>query len=89
MGERGVRGLGVPVVHTGNLGRRAALVPLSKMQHHTPASTTWIIATGIADEIVAAARLEESPVQVVPADRACWDALACFRAALESSRPRA
>lgn len=81
--EMELRGLGIPVARTGNLGRRAALVPLPKMQHHTVASTTWIIATGIADEIAAAARLEEAPVQVVLADRACWDALAYFRAALE------
>ncbi|WP_432104084.1 AAA family ATPase [Streptomyces sp. bgisy091] len=81
--EMELRGQGVAVARTGNLGRRAALVPLPKMQHHTAASTTWIIATGIADEIAAAARLEEGPVQVVLADRACWDALAYYRAALE------
>lgn len=81
--EMELRGQGIPVARTGSIGRRAALVPLPKMQHHTVASTTWIIATGIADEIAAAARLEEGPVQVVLADRACWDALAYFRAALE------
>ncbi|MFJ8001890.1 AAA family ATPase [Streptomyces sp. NPDC096310] len=90
--EMELRGRGIPVARTGKLGRRAALVPLPKMRHHTVASTMWVIATGIADEIAAAARLEEGPVQVVLADRACWDALAYFRAAQEWRRqpaPRA
>ncbi|MEU1484508.1 AAA family ATPase [Streptomyces sp. NPDC005752] len=90
--EMELHGQGIPVARTGNLGRRAALVPLPKMQHHTLASTTWVIATGIADEIAAWARLEKGPVQVVLADRACWDALAYFRAALEwrqQTAPRA
>jgi nicotinamide riboside kinase len=81
--EMELRAQGIPVARTGRLGRRAALVPLPKMQHHTIVSTTWVIATGIADEIAAAARLEEGPAQVVLADRACWDALAYFRAAQE------
>ncbi|MEV7866096.1 AAA family ATPase [Streptomyces sp. NPDC088124] len=84
--EMELRGQGIPVARTGKLGRRAALVPLPKMQHHTVASTMWIIATGIADEIAAAARLEEGLVQVVLADRACWDALAYFRATQEWHR---
>ncbi|AYN30645.1 hypothetical protein DUI70_0142 [Streptomyces albus] len=81
--ERELRSLDIPVQRTGLLGRRAALVPLPKMQHHTVDSTRWILATGIADEIGAAARLDDAPVRVVLADRACWDALAYFRAALE------
>ncbi|MEE1801796.1 AAA family ATPase [Streptomyces sp. JV176] len=84
--EMELRCQGIPVARTGKLGRRAALVPLPKMQHHTVASTTWVIATGIADEIAATARLEDGPVQVVLADRACWDALAYFRAAQEWRR---
>ncbi|MFE2939862.1 hypothetical protein ACFXKG_12500 [Streptomyces sp. NPDC059255] len=80
--EMELRGQGIPVARTGKLGRRAALVPLPKMQHHTLASTMWVMATGIA----AAARLEEGPLQVVLADRACWDALAYFRAAQEWRR---
>ncbi|MFJ6574168.1 AAA family ATPase [Streptomyces sp. NPDC091292] len=90
--ERELRGRDTAVVRTGRLGRRAALVPLPKMQHHTVDSTKWVIATGIADEIAAAVRLEQGPVQVVLADRACWDALAYFRAAQEWRRqpsPRA
>ncbi|MFD4769139.1 hypothetical protein [Streptomyces niveus] len=51
------------------------------MQHHTAASTEWIIAQGIADEIAAAARPAPEPIQVVLADRAPFDALAYFRAA--------
>ncbi|MFE7660402.1 AAA family ATPase [Streptomyces celluloflavus] len=81
--EMELRGRDIPVERTGQLGRRAALVPLPKMQHHTVDSTKWIIATGIADEIAAAAHLDDAPVQVVLADRAGWDALAYFRAAQE------
>lgn len=82
--EMELRARDIPVQRTGQLGRRAALVPLPKMQHHTADSTRWIIATGIADEAAAAARLDgEAPTRVVLADRACWDALAYFRAAHE------
>lgn len=81
--EMELRGRDIPVERTGRLGRRAALVPLPKMQHHTVESTRWVLATGIADEVAAAARLDDAPMRVVLADRACWDALAYFRAALE------
>ncbi|MEV7091068.1 AAA family ATPase [Streptomyces sp. NPDC093085] len=87
--ETELRDQGIPVARTGKLGRRAALVPLPKMQHHTVVSTTWVIATGIADEMAVTARLEHGPVQVVLADRACWDALAYFRAAQEWHRQSA
>ncbi|MGW7090080.1 AAA family ATPase [Streptomyces sp. NPDC054871] len=81
--EMELRGQGIPVARTGGLGRRAALVPLPKMQNHTAVSTRWIIATGIADEIAAATTLDEGPVRVVLANRACWDAIPYFRAAQE------
>ncbi|MFJ5222338.1 AAA family ATPase [Streptomyces sp. NPDC088400] len=82
--EMELRGRDIPVARTGQLGRRAALVPLPKMQDHTVDSTRWVIATGIADEVAAAARLNgDAPVRVVLADRACWDALSYFRAAQE------
>lgn len=81
--EMALRGRDIPVQRTGQLGRRAARVPLPKMQHHTTDSTRWVLATGIADEVAAAARLDDAPVRVVLADRACWDALAYFRAAEE------
>lgn len=81
--EMELRGHGIPVARTGKLGRRAALVPLPKMQLHTAASTEWVIAQGIADEIAAAARPEPEPIQVVLADRAALDALAYFHAAQE------
>ncbi|MFE7467663.1 AAA family ATPase [Streptomyces sp. NPDC057499] len=78
--------LDIAVARTGQLGRRAALVPLPKMQHHTADSTRWVIATGIADEVAAAARpVGDTPVRVVLADRACWDAIGYFRAAQEWS----
>ncbi|MFE4831434.1 hypothetical protein [Streptomyces sp. NPDC056672] len=80
--EMELRGHGIPVARTGGLGKRAALVPLPKMQRHTAASTEWVIAQGIADEI-AAARPGPDPIQVVLADRAAWDALAYFHAAQE------
>ncbi|MFE9121401.1 AAA family ATPase [Streptomyces sp. NPDC007172] len=82
--EMELRGRDIPVARTGSLGRRAALVPLPKMHRHTTDSTRWVMATGIADEIAAAARLDaDAPVRVVLADRAGWDALAYHRAALE------
>jgi hypothetical protein len=78
--EMELRGHGIPVARTGRLGKRAALAGLPKMQHHTAASTEWVIAQGIADEI-AATRPNPEPIQVVLADRAVWDALAYFHAA--------
>ncbi|MFD8965091.1 hypothetical protein ACFV0C_08815 [Streptomyces sp. NPDC059568] len=81
--EMELRGHGIPVARTGGLGKRAALVPLPKMQQHTAASTEWVIAQGIADEIAAAARPGPEPVRVILADRAAWDALAYFHAAQE------
>ncbi|WP_327359647.1 AAA family ATPase [Streptomyces sp. NBC_01304] len=81
--EMTLRGYGIPVNRTGQLGKRAALVPLPKMQHHTVASTEWVLAQGIADEIAAAARPGPEPIQVVLADRAAWDALAYWHAAQE------
>ncbi|MEU8887314.1 AAA family ATPase [Streptomyces sp. NPDC048442] len=81
--EMELRGHGIPVARTGGLGKRAARVPLPKMQHHTATSTEWIITQGIADEIAAAAHQGPEPVQVVLADRAAWDALSYYRAALE------
>lgn len=79
--EMELRAHGIPVARTGRLGKRAALAGLSKMQHHTAASTEWIITQGIADEIAAAARPNPEPIQVVLADRAAFDALAYFHAA--------
>lgn len=82
--EMELRGLDIPVARTGRLGRRAALVPLPKMRHHTVDSTRWIIATSVADEVAAAASLgNDAPVRVVLADRACWDAISYYRAAQE------
>lgn len=79
--EMELRGHGIPVARTGRLGKRAALAGLPKMQHHTAASTEWIITQGIADEIAATARPNPEPIQVVLADRAPLDALAYFHAA--------
>ncbi|MFI6695501.1 AAA family ATPase [Streptomyces sp. NPDC050433] len=79
--EMELRAHGIPVARTGRLGKRAALTGLPKMQHHTAASTEWVITQGIADEIAAAARPAPEPIQVVLADRAAWDALAYFHAA--------
>ncbi|MFC9604510.1 AAA family ATPase [Streptomyces niveus] len=81
--EMELRGHGIPVARTGRLGKRAAIAGLPKMQRHTAASTEWVIAQGIADEIAAAARPLPEPIQVVLADRAAWDALAYFHAAQE------
>ncbi|MFI9755790.1 AAA family ATPase [Streptomyces collinus] len=80
--EMELRGHGVPVARTGKLGRRAAQTGLPKMQHHTVASTEWIITQGIADEIAAGAAQQPQSVSAVLADRASWDALAYFNAAL-------
>ncbi|WP_326692304.1 MULTISPECIES: AAA family ATPase [unclassified Streptomyces] len=88
--ERELRGHGITVARTGKLGRRAASLGLPKMQHHTAASTEWVIAQGIADEIAAATPRSEhaEPLQVVLADRAAWDALAYYRAAQVWRRDR-
>ncbi|MEU2875976.1 AAA family ATPase [Streptomyces sp. NPDC007070] len=77
--EMELRGHGVPVARTGRLARRAAGIGLPKMHQHTAASTEWIIAQGIADEIAAVAQ----GAQVVLADRAPLDALAYLHAAVE------
>lgn len=79
--EMELRAHGIPVTRTGRLGKRAALTGLPKMQHHTAASTEWIITQGIADEIAATAHPGPEPIQVILADRAVWDALAHFHAA--------
>lgn len=81
--ETQLRGRGITVARTGGIGKRAALVPLPKMQFHNAASTEWVLAQGIADEIAAAARPGPGPIQVVLAGRAAWDALAYFHAAQE------
>ncbi|MFF4456794.1 AAA family ATPase [Streptomyces goshikiensis] len=77
--EMELRGHGVPVARTGRLGKRAREIGLPKMQHHTPASTEWIIAQGIADEIAVLAQ----GMEVVLADRAPLDAIAYLHAAVE------
>ncbi|MEU1592862.1 AAA family ATPase [Streptomyces sp. NPDC005708] len=77
--EMELRANGLIVARTGRLAKRAAAIGLPKMQHHTTASTEWIITQGIADEIAAVAQGAE----VVLADRATLDALAYFHAALE------
>ncbi|MFD9503472.1 AAA family ATPase [Streptomyces sp. NPDC060035] len=81
--EMELRAHGVPVTRTGRIGRRAAHIGLPKMQKHTEASTEWVIAQGIADELAAAAQLDPGPAQVVLADRAALDALSYFHAAQE------
>ncbi|WP_306972076.1 AAA family ATPase [Streptomyces canus] len=83
--EMELRGHGLTVARTSGLGKRAAAAGLPKMQHHTVASTEWIIAQGIADEITAA-----QGADVVLADRAAIDAVAYFTAAMEyrGERPR-
>jgi len=77
--EMELRGHGVTVARTGRLAKRAAAIGLPKMQHHTAASTEWIITQGIADEIAATA----GGADVVLLDCATYDALAYWRAALE------
>ncbi|MGW3447385.1 AAA family ATPase [Streptomyces sp. NPDC001076] len=76
--EMELRGHGLTVARTGGLGKRAATSGLPKMQHHTVASTEWIIAQGIADEITAG-----QGADVVLVDRATLDAVAYFNAAME------
>ncbi|WP_405434860.1 AAA family ATPase [Streptomyces anulatus] len=77
--EMELRANGATPVRTGGIGKRAAQTGLPKMERHTPASTEWIIAQGIADEIAAAAQ----GADVVLADRAAPDAVAYLNAALE------
>lgn len=77
--EMELRAEGITVARTGRLGKRAAGAGLPKMQHHTAASTEWIITQGVADELAAAAQGAE----VVLIDRAAHDAIAYFHAALE------
>ncbi|WP_385618207.1 AAA family ATPase [Streptomyces sp. P8-A8] len=83
--EMELRGHGVTVARTGRLAKRAAGIGLPKMHNHTIASTEWIIAQGIADEIVGAAQGAE----VILADRAPLDAIAYFNAATEYRGQRA
>jgi hypothetical protein len=77
--EMEMRGHGIAVARTGRLAKRAAAIGLPKMQHHTVASTEWIITQGIADELAMAAQ----GAQAVLADRAVHDAYAYYSAALE------
>ncbi|MFJ2225553.1 AAA family ATPase [Streptomyces anulatus] len=77
--EMELRANGATPARTGGIGKRAAQVGLPKMERHTAASTEWIIAQGIADEIAAAAQ----GADVVLADRAALDAVAYLSAALE------
>ncbi|MEV6056919.1 AAA family ATPase [Streptomyces sp. NPDC052107] len=77
--EMELRGHGLTVARTGRLGKRAAEAGLPKMQNHTEQSTERIITQGITDEISALALGAE----VVLADRASYDALAYWFAALE------
>ncbi|MEU7228910.1 AAA family ATPase [Streptomyces chrestomyceticus] len=81
--EQQLHDRGIPVQRSRHLARRAANVPLPKMQHQTVASTQWAIATGIADEVAAAAQLGDGGRGVVLVSQACWQALAYFRAAQE------
>jgi len=76
--EMELRAEGIRVARTGRLGRRAASLGLPKMHEHTSASTEWIMAQGIADEIAAA-----QSADIVLADRAVIDALAYWYAAAE------
>lgn len=76
--EMELRAQGVSVARTGRFGRRAAEIGLPKMHEHTAASTEWIMAQTIADEIASTRGAD-----VVLADRAVIDALAYLHAALE------
>jgi len=76
--EMELRGHGLTVARTGQLGKRAAAAGLPKMQHHTVQSTEWIIAQGLLDETAAVAQGAE----VVLIDRAAHDAIAYFEAAM-------
>ncbi|MBN0048590.1 AAA family ATPase [Streptomyces actuosus] len=74
--ERELRGHGLTVARTGQLGKRAAAAGQPKMQHHTAQSTEWITAQGILDETNAVAQGAEA----VLIDRAALDAIAYFEA---------
>ncbi|MFI1092708.1 AAA family ATPase [Streptomyces sp. NPDC020917] len=76
--EMELRAEGIRVARTGWVGKRAAGLGLPKREQHTAASTEWAIAQGIADEIGAA-----QSADVVLADCAVVDALACWHAAVE------
>ncbi|MEU5335572.1 AAA family ATPase [Streptomyces asoensis] len=76
--EMELRGHGLTVARTGQLGKRAAAAGLPKMHHHTALSTEWILAQGILDETSAVAQGAE----VVLIDRAALDAIAYFEAAM-------
>ncbi|MFH9677671.1 AAA family ATPase [Streptomyces sp. NPDC017405] len=83
--EMELRSHGLTVARTGRLGKRAAAAGLPKMDRHTAESTEWIIAQGVADEIAARA----SGAEAVLVDRASYDALAYWHAALEYRAERA
>ncbi|MEU9167665.1 AAA family ATPase [Streptomyces sp. NPDC048420] len=76
--EMELRGRGVTVVLTEQLGKRAAAAGLPKMQHHTVQSTEWIIAQGILDEANAAVQ----GADVVLIEHAAHTAIAYFEAAM-------
>ncbi|MEU7205451.1 AAA family ATPase [Streptomyces sp. NPDC045470] len=81
--DRELRRRDISVEHTAHLGRRATRVPLPQRQDLSADATRWAIATGIADEVEAAARPGHDGPRVVLADQVGWEALACFRAAQE------
>ncbi|WP_245791784.1 AAA family ATPase [Actinacidiphila rubida] len=76
--EMELRAEGIRVARTGWVSKRAASLGLPKMEQHTAASTEWVIAQSVADEIGAA-----QSADVVLADRAVIDAVACWHAAVE------
>ncbi|MEV7885135.1 AAA family ATPase [Streptomyces sp. NPDC002817] len=76
--EMELRGRGINVVRTGQLGKRAAAAGLPKMQHHTVQSTERIIAQGILDETNAATQ----GADVVLINHAAHNAIAYFEAAM-------
>ncbi|MEU0095687.1 AAA family ATPase [Kribbella sp. NPDC006257] len=76
--EMELRAIGLRVARVHGLGKRAAAIGLPKMQRHTAASTEWIIATGIAEEL---AHIADS--DVILSDSAPINALAYYTAALE------
>ncbi|MFF7451584.1 MULTISPECIES: AAA family ATPase [unclassified Streptomyces] len=76
--EEELRGHGLTVARTGQLGRRAAAAGLPTLHHHTAQSTEWIIAQGVLDETTAAAQ----GTDVVLIHRAAHNAIAYFEAAM-------
>jgi hypothetical protein len=76
--EMELRAVGVSVARTpGRLAARAAGLGFPKLHHQTPATTEWIITSGIADELQASLAAD-----VVLADRAAPDPMAYYLAAL-------